>query len=531
MLTPHELGFDRNAYPLWRRFQAQTVEQILESDKELIIVSAPTGSGKSMIALACARVLAKEGKTTTILTHQTELQRQYLDYQFAEKPYVLTATGRRNHPCVLPTEKPGTTADEAPCVTANLDCELRKPTATGRLDTISCPFYRQRDEANANPIRVLNYPFWLLEANHLESSLFTTNHLLVCDEGHRVDKEILKVAAVDIGDRDLDILHGLGGGLGRPPSVIDGLLRHNPRLRNWVTQARNALGAHISDLVMKGTPVKAEYRHLFERIVRAASFTENHLVVAYSDRQGIHLTPVLPEQWAKEYLMRHSPKTVLMSATIFGPDYWAKRLGTDSVEYIEVPSTFPVGRRPVYYMPVVRMNYRTDIDSMLKVVDAIDWIIKRHLPQKGIIHAVSWKLANFIKNSSQFGQLMIMGGKETVEEFKNSKMGIYVSPSATEGYDFRDDLARYVIFPKVPWLPREDPVIKIQREEIPGFYDYEAMSAIIQGAGRAMRHEDDWAETFILDSSFGQLFARTKNMLPSWFRNALIWKPNLITTT
>jgi Rad3-related DNA helicase len=47
-----------------------------------------------------------------------------------------------------------------------------------------------------------------------------------------------------------------------------------------------------------------------------------------------------------------------------------------------------------------------------------------------------------------------------------------------------DDLCRYPIFAKVPWLPKNDPAIQVQMEEIPNFYEYEAASAIVQGVGR-----------------------------------------------
>ena len=120
---------------------------------------------------------------------------------------------------------------------------------------------------------------------------------------------------------------------------------------------------------------------------------------------------------------------------------------------------------------------------------------------------------------------MHVGGAEVLEGFKQSAMGVLVSYSATEGVDLPDGLCRFIIFAKVPWLPKDDPVIQLQMEEIPGFYAYEAMSEIVQGVGRGMRHEQDQCVSYILDASFRMLRHQTKGLIPSWFNDALIDTP------
>jgi ATP-dependent DNA helicase DinG len=223
---------------------------------------------------------------------------------------------------------------------------------------------------------------------------------------------------------------------------------------------------------------------------------------------------------------------VLMSATIFSPEYWASRMGVSEsdVEYIDIPSTFPLDTRPIYYVPVMQMNNKawdTPEEITTKMVGAIDQIIAQMLPHKGLIHGVSKRLSYFIRDNSQFKDLMIVGGQEQLDSFKAADSAVLVSYDAIEGVDLPDDLCRFVIMPKVPWLPTNDPVIQVQREEIPGFYNYEAISAIVQGLGRGQRHKDDWSVGYILDSSFGGLYAQTKDMLPSSFKDAVIRRERL----
>src|SRR3990167_4247502 len=133
-VTPKELGFSGEDYPYWREHQAAAIERILNSPAKLIIVSAPTGSGKSPIALGCARVLFKDGKRTTIVTSSKELQRQYLDYTFPTDEYddgqPITATGRSNNPCIRADAEPGTTAANGICVEGK-PCEYMGDRETG----------------------------------------------------------------------------------------------------------------------------------------------------------------------------------------------------------------------------------------------------------------------------------------------------------------------------------------------------------------------------------------------------------------
>ena len=516
--APAELGFDGDKYPMFRPFQRQAIEQLLNSEKRLIVVSAPTGAGKSVIALAAARMVAEAGYKTTILTHRLSLQKQYMDYEF-DRFQPKEATGRKNWKCILEGQE-HITVDEAIC-TDGFKCELSK-----WIEGVPpvCPYFYQREIANAAAIRVLNYPYFILQANY--NGKFTPNELLICDEGHQVDKEILKASCVEFGRGHLFQLKLRGTPF--PRFMSDSFLSENPHIFPWALNVEHELDAEINTLVRREEKVPKTLANLHAAVKKISTLKDKMVVLTNTGGEFVKFSPVLPEEYADKMIMRHAKKVVLMSASIFGPDYWADRMGIprDEVEFIEVPSVFPAENRKILVLPVVAMNWKTwgDAEAMAKMMRAVDWAIKRNLPTKGVIHSVSFRLANYIYDHSDFRKLMIVGGADKLEEFLSARLGIYVSPSALEGLDLKDELARYIIFPKVPYLDLGDPVIRAQKDAIADFYVYEAQSAVLQGAGRGVRHENDYAVTYILDKNYARLYHATKHMLPEWFKEALDWR-------
>ena len=75
--SPSGLGL--TSFSEWRPGQRETVERVLAAflkGKKTVILEAPTGSGKSLIAAAVAKSL---GLTTMILTQTKQLGQQYID--------------------------------------------------------------------------------------------------------------------------------------------------------------------------------------------------------------------------------------------------------------------------------------------------------------------------------------------------------------------------------------------------------------------------------------------------------------------
>ena len=81
-----------------------------------------------------------------------------------------------------------------------------------------------------------------------------------------------------------------------------------------------------------------------------------------------------------------------------------------------------------------------------------------------------------------------------------SKNTVLVSSSLQEGVDLKDDLSRFQIIVKLPWLSLADPRTKKLTDQNNKWYSTEMWRRLIQSWGRSTRSSDDSSDTFILDS-------------------------------
>jgi Rad3-related DNA helicase len=223
-------------------------------------------------------------------------------------------------------------------------------------------------------------------------------------------------------------------------------------------------------------------------------------------------------------------KVVLMSATVREKTAELLGIAEDEMTFVEYPSSFPVERRPIIFVPSVQMNYRTEQDDaqMMVWLARLDTILGARLDRKGVIHAVSYKRAQFIKDNSEHGRHMLIHNSrnraEVVEQYKRTAAPcILVSPSVDTGYDFAGDLARFQIIAKLPFASTQDKVMKARQERDPNYGMFLASQVLVQMTGRSTRSEFDWSETFILDDNWRWAFRKMKEFLPDWWVQGLVW--------
>jgi hypothetical protein len=146
--TPGELGL---AFPAWRSNQREIIQDILywyfKRDEKVLMLEAPTGVGKSLIAAALARILSHPmlQHHTAVTTISRHLQSQYTETLPGDLSAV--AWGRSNHQCLIVHE--GDPSD-APC-TYGYRCP----------EKARCPYYVERDTAQVHPTSILNTAFYL----------------------------------------------------------------------------------------------------------------------------------------------------------------------------------------------------------------------------------------------------------------------------------------------------------------------------------------------------------------------------------
>jgi Rad3-related DNA helicase len=218
-----------------------------------------------------------------------------------------------------------------------------------------------------------------------------------------------------------------------------------------------------------------------------------------------------------------------MSATFPPKSILAEMLGcgTEDIDYIELPSTFPISNRPVLLDPVADMSFKTFKDDLPRLLKKIEMILDRHPNEKGLVHTVSWKLnaeimkmnhPRFVSHNSSYDK------NEALERFEGSNNGVFVSPSSTRGLDLPDDLCRFTIVTKAPFQSLGDKLVKsrVYSSGLGKFW-YRAMCAqdLVQASGRGVRHKDDYCTTYILDKQAEKLVVDNQNLFPRYWMDAV----------
>jgi Rad3-related DNA helicase len=105
-----------------------------------------------------------------------------------------------------------------------------------------------------------------------------------------------------------------------------------------------------------------------------------------------------------------------------------------------------------------------------------------------------------------------------LEEHKsNEEATILVSPSLDTGISLDDELGRFQIIIKSPYLPLGSKRIKKMFEKNPKHYTMKMLDKLIQMSGRCTRSKNDYSVTYILDGVAVDVIMREKTNLPKHF--------------
>ena len=115
---------------------------------------------------------------------------------------------------------------------------------------------------------------------------------------------------------------------------------------------------------------------------------------------------------------------------------------------------------------------------------------------------------------------MVSTPDEHAKRVKANEASVLVAANLTEGWDGRDDLCRFILMPKVPFPNLGDKRTKLRMQEDSRSFDHQALVAVVQGAGRGVRHREDFADTWILDGAWNMLRQKRGHWLPQSFKDA-----------
>ena len=510
-LTPSDLGLSEK-FPGWRDGQLKAIDRSLTSDRRFISHAMPTGSGKSVTYIAEALY---RGCRAVVLTSTKGLQDQLLT-DFSPSGLV-SVKGKGNFLC---RSGRGWTCEEG----SHAAC------SSFSTDSGQCPYKAQYNAALNSKLVVTNYAYWT--AIHKYGEGLGDFDLLILDEAHDCPDEVCSINTVELSSHD--VLGMLRGSWPKQPLYVAGWATWARTLLPRATELSNKFqgAARIArDLPSIRDAVRA--RNIVTKLTTLSSLTGDWVVEPVVKNRGTNdegtdgwrIEPIWPAQFAEKSLFRGIKKVVLVSATLSRATLRLLGVQAGTYDHYEYPSQFPAERSPVYSIPTVKLNYKSDAADYFLLCERLDEIIAGRLDRKGIIHTTSYDRAQKIINGSKYSAYMLTHSNRPGEAMSASHRfrsmtapSILVSPSMSTGYDFPSSTCEYQIIVKAPYPDLRSKVMQRRMEVDRQYPAYQMALTLVQACGRGMRSKTDQCETFLLDDVISGVVKRSSDLFPQWWK-------------
>lgn len=519
--------------------QERVLSEIVKNwdKKKYFILQCDVGTGKSGIA----KTAANWCENSFIITETKQLQQQYVD-DFAHERNMVSIKGKANYPC----DRNGRLNCE------NGPCTLRKASAEPPKCMFTCKYYSLRRKALESPIVLTSYAyiFRAFDCSHL----WKPRKLMVFDECHLIEDQLINFASFTIDPEHLDRMYGLFDNHPDREMHIkrfteDGWTESN-KARFAVTyeavvNKRNELFDMMKeemgeerpedldedtlDILSKTHKLYYDIDKLYKKMEVFNYQKKDDWIVACDSEGHLTFTPLNVDSLFNKFCNNWADKFIFMSATILDTDGFIKELGIDPEQclVVKVESSFDPSKSPIYFMPCGSMSYQNIDESLPKACQAIDFIMQKKPNDKGIIHTGNYKVADRIWNSilihkQNHDRFLIKASEDVTNQnllkiHERSQNTVLLSPSMTTGVDLKDDLSRFQIVVKMPFSSLGDPRTKKKSEINSDWYTCQMLKNLVQACGRSTRSAEDHSATFILDSSFRYWVTKYQKWLPKQF--------------
>jgi Rad3-related DNA helicase len=241
----------------------------------------------------------------------------------------------------------------------------------------------------------------------------------------------------------------------------------------------------------------------------------------------LSLEPIWAYDYLDKYIFSNYDMVFLMSGTILDKNLFCQLNGLDvtKASYYSIASPFPLKNRPIYYMPIGKMSFKSKEDTFKRYVPYIQKLLDKYKKKKGIIHTNSFELAKWIEDSIKDPRLVFHDSSNKDEvlrmHMESEEPTVIVSPSMDTGVSFDNDSARFQIIAKVPYPSLASQKNKMRQMNNPDWYSWKTVSGLIQMTGRPVRSDKDYADTIIIDGGFGDVIKHSSQFLPDWIQEAI----------
>lgn len=513
---------------------------------KFFLLNLPTGSGKSHLALMIADWYRKNLNKTAkidIITNSKILQDQYSSTYES----INDLKGKENYECETYS---------CSCAQGAEFCRLNKTTCE------HCPYTAAKESFISGGISLTNFYLFILYAIYNPKLMEARDaRVLIVDEAHEFDDVMSDFITIKITEytvkkfkfsNESEILKNLKG-VTTISQYVDFLryfegeiIQTLDSMEGGLSKQRRNIKSDKRDLKLsklfktKNSDVKImqlitelkQYQLKINVFLKEYKENSNNWVLEtyYNEKlkqKELSLEPIWAYDYLDKYVFSKYDMVFLMSGTILDKNLFCQLNGLDSTKasYYSIDSPFPLKHRQIYYMPVGKMSYKNKEETFKKYIPYIQKLLDKYKNKKGIIHTNSFELAKWIEDSIKDPRLIFHDSSNKDEmlklHFETEEPTVIVSPSMDTGVSFDDDKARFQIIAKVPYPSLASQKNKLRMKNNPDWYSYRTVSGILQSCGRSIRSDMDYADTIIIDGSFGDVIKHSSHFFPYWFQESI----------
>jgi len=513
---------------------------------KFFLLNLPVGVGKSHLALMIAdwyRKNVNKMSRIDIITNSKILQDQYSNTYES----ISDLKGKDNYEC------------------EQYSCSCAQGAEFNRLNKTSCescPYSFARESFISGGISLTNFYLYILYAIY-NPKLFENRdaRVLIVDECHEFDDvmsdfitikitenivkkykftneyEIIKnLKSITTINQYVDFLKYLSGEIVTTVEQMEGGLssqRRNPKEDKRDLKISKILKTKNIDVkVMNLVTDLKQYQLKIEVFLKEFKENPNNWVLEqnYNEKlkqKELSLEPIWAYDYLDKYVFSNYDMVFLMSGTILDKNLFCQLNGLDVTKsvYYSISSPFPVKNRPIYYMPIGKMSYKSKEETFKRYIPYIKKLLDKYKGKKGIIHTNSFELAKWISESIKDPRLIFHDSSNKDEMLKmhmeSEEPTVIVSPSVDTGVSFDNDSARFQIIAKVPYPSLASQKNKLRQKNNPDWYSWKTVSGLVQMTGRPVRSNMDYADTIIIDGGFGDVIKHSSHYLPDWIQEAI----------
>lgn len=542
----------------YRDNQVRAASKILANLEETdnLILNGPTAVGKSGIAYLLHEGLIKDnsGHKTTIFCNQKLLQDQYANF-LDDKNDIMVMKGKSNYICFADQR---TNVEDAPCQ-HGIKCK----------EQAFCEYWQRRRRLPEVPLLIINYHM-VLSLLDTQSGWNRKSDLCIYDESHSLANIItdyykINVSNIDVPyyskilkmlekidvkpiKEDLDqIMHYLSSLRFDDPIDTVGNLFHS---RSSLAGSLYAAIDEMPSWLMNNKGLLSTFSSLYNREIHFCTKCQHWLRLREDVRYvpdlqktdetvSFSLTPLKVDTVVEPLLKILSPKRVFMSATIF-PRVFMKYVGLkDNYRHLQLPNNIPVDSRRVLINPVANFNnnnLKKGEPEFEELIDMLESLLEFHAKSgdSGVIFTPSYKLSSLLKKelelkTNKLGYKILInygsdGRDSVIENFRDTKKKkrLLISPSFSEGINFEDDISRFQILVKAPFMSLGDAYVKEKMLSDREWFELDCLMKVVQSVGRSCRHVDDFCISYILDGNVLRLYRNYNSDVHQWFKDSVI---------